>query len=71
MASSLVSLLRGGDVIMWRIKSCPRCGGDLFIDKDLNNWYEQCLQCSYWHELRDIAEIEELSARREKKPAPA
>jgi ribosomal protein S27AE len=38
----------------WRLKGCPRCGGDVFIDKDLDNWYEQCLQCSYRVELRRI-----------------
>jgi DNA-directed RNA polymerase subunit M/transcription elongation factor TFIIS len=42
----------------WRLKSCPRCGGDLFIEKDLdNNWYEQCLQCSYRVELQPVARL--------------
>jgi len=26
---------------------CPKCGGNLFLYKDLYGWYEQCLQCSY------------------------
>ena len=35
-------------MVMWKLKSCPRCGGDLLIDKDLiDGWYEQCLQCSF------------------------
>ncbi len=42
---------------MWKLKSCPRCSGDIFIAKDLDGWYEQCLQCSYRHELKDIAEF--------------
>ena len=43
----------------WKFKNCPRCHGDLFIDKDLDGWYEQCLQCSYRHELKDIAEFKQ------------
>ena len=30
---------------------CPRCGGKIIIDKDMHGWYEQCLQCSYSHDL--------------------
>jgi len=45
---------------MWKFKNCPRCQGDLFIDKDLDGWYEQCLQCSYRHELKDIVEFKKL-----------
>lgn len=44
-------------MVMWKFKNCPRCQGDVFIDKDLNGWYEQCLQCSYRRELRDITEF--------------
>jgi hypothetical protein len=43
----------------WRLKGCPRCGGDVYIDKDLDNWYEQCLQCSYRLELRRINTFKE------------
>jgi hypothetical protein len=29
---------------------CPRCGGNVFVYRDLHGWYEQCLQCSrIWH----------------------
>jgi len=41
----------------WRLKSCPRCGGDIFIDRDLDNWYEQCLQCSYRVDLKTLVPI--------------
>jgi hypothetical protein len=26
---------------------CPRCGGNLFLDRDWSGWYEECLQCSF------------------------
>lgn len=42
---------------MWKLRNCPRCQGDLFIDKDLDGWYEQCLQCGYRREMRAIAEV--------------
>lgn len=39
---------------LWRFKSCPRCLGDIFIDRDMDGWYEQCLQCSYRRELKSL-----------------
>ncbi len=42
-------------MVRWKLKSCPRCGGDFFIDRDLDGWYEQCLQCSYRVELRTLS----------------
>ncbi len=41
-------------MVRWRLKSCPRCGSDMFIDKDYDNWYEQCLMCSYRVDLQRI-----------------
>jgi ribosomal protein S27AE len=43
----------------WRIKACPKCGGDMFIDRDLDSWYEQCLQCSYRVELKTMNKVKE------------
>lgn len=43
----------------WKIKSCPRCGGDMFLDRDLDSWYEQCLQCSYRVELKPMGVVKE------------
>ena len=40
---------------MWRFKGCPKCHGDIFIEKDLEGWYEKCLQCGYMHDLVTIA----------------
>ena len=27
----------------WRLKGCPRCGGDVIVDRDES----QCLQCGF------------------------
>ena len=37
--------------VIWKLKSCPRCGGDLYIASDMDGWFSQCLQCSHWREL--------------------
>jgi hypothetical protein len=44
-------------MVKWRLRSCPRCCGDMFIDWDLDGWYEECLQCSYRCELRDLDKV--------------
>jgi Zn ribbon nucleic-acid-binding protein len=57
---------------MWKLKACPRCEGDVFIDKDKEHdiWYEQCLQCGYQRELRVVCEFE-AQPEREKEPVLA
>ena len=45
----------------WRLKACPKCHGDVHLDRDLDGWYEECLQCSYRRELKDIAEFDRNS----------
>ena len=41
-------------VVTWRLKDCPRCGGDTYIDKDMDGWYQQCLLCAYRRELKEL-----------------
>ena len=31
----------------WRLRGCPRCGGDIMIYDDYDGWHEACLQCGY------------------------
>ena len=42
------------NMLHWKLKSCSRCGGDLFIDRDMDGWFEQCLQCGYRKALREL-----------------
>ena len=46
-------------MVRWKLKSCPRCGGDMLIDMDLDRWYEQCLQCSYRTDLQPLKEFKD------------
>lgn len=41
---------------IWKPKSCPRCGGDIFLERD-NKWYEHCLQCGNTFELKSLPEF--------------
>lgn len=52
---------------MWKLKGCPRCGGDLYLDRGLDSWFAQCLQCGYERELIDIREFR---VRRERVKEP-
>jgi ssDNA-binding Zn-finger/Zn-ribbon topoisomerase 1 len=42
---------------------CPKCGGNLYLDRDFNGWYEQCLQCAY---IKDLAIVFQSRKRTEK-----
>ncbi|KKN30529.1 hypothetical protein LCGC14_0833140 [marine sediment metagenome] len=36
----------------WRLKHCSRCGGDTFVESDIDGcWYEHCLMCGYTRDL--------------------
>ncbi len=55
---------------MWRLKGCPKCSGDMFLEKDLDGWYERCLQCGYNRDMVTIVEVkQEPSTKRKKEPA--
>lgn len=37
-------------MVMWRMKDCPKCGGDIFLDIDGSVLLDHCLQCGYVHQ---------------------
>ena len=47
---------------MLKLKGCPKCSGDVQLDRDQYGWYEQCFQCGYLRDLPDIAEVEQQPA---------
>ena len=38
-------------------RKCPKCGGNIYLDKDYCGWYEQCLQCSHTCYLETVVEV--------------
>ena len=51
----------------WKFKSCPRCGGDLLIEKDiLYGWNETCFQCSFSRTLKEAVKTEKVLAKSDK-----
>jgi len=53
---------------MWGLKKYPRCGGDMFIDREIYGWYEKCLQCGHCGELRGLDESQQSLVRKDKRP---
>ena len=39
---------------VWKLKSCPRCNGDLFIQRETDGWYEECLLCGYQRDVSNV-----------------
>ena len=35
---------------------CPKCGVNLYIDRDFHGWYEECLQCAFMRDLTPVYE---------------
>jgi DNA-directed RNA polymerase subunit M/transcription elongation factor TFIIS len=44
----------GDSMVRWNLKSCPRCGSDMYIEKDFETIYKKCLMCSYQIELARV-----------------
>jgi len=49
-------------MVKWKFRSCSRCDGDIFIDRDLYGWFEQCIQCGYMRDLIDVVELGQQQA---------
>ena len=37
---------------MFYLKACPKCAGDLYLEKDLYRTYRKCFQCSRMFEVQ-------------------
>ena len=56
---------------MLRLKSCPRCKGNIRFDRDQYGWYEECIQCGYLRDLESIVLAREPNPKKEKEPCRA
>ncbi|MFC2003732.1 hypothetical protein ACFLV4_07335 [Chloroflexota bacterium] len=52
---------------MWKLKACPRCRGDVFLDWEQHVWYEHCLQCGYSRTLQSIVEFRKQKEEKDRK----
>ena len=51
---------------MFWLKCCPRCGGDLYDDRDQYGYYIACVQCGHY-----LTEAEEVLLKHAARPRPA
>ena len=56
-----VGMEREGE-LMLQLKSCPKCSGDLAVDRDIYGWFRQCIQCSYIQDISEAA-VKQIAAR--------
>jgi len=40
------------EMVMIKLKDCPRCGSHIFLDHDQYGWYLECLKCGYHHDVK-------------------
>ena len=59
------------DMPMQKLRRCPRCGGNMFLERDMDSLYEVCLQCSYQRELGIIAKFQGQPSEIQREPALA
>ena len=38
---------------MLNLKSCPRCQGDMYAERDVYGRFAHCLQCGHYMQVRD------------------
>ena len=43
---------------VWKFKSCPRCNGDLFVQHEIDGWYEECLSCGYQRDVSNLVMVD-------------
>ncbi len=55
-------------MVSWKLKSCPRCAGDLFILRETDGWYEECLSCGYRRDISNLVTTNALGQVKIKDP---
>jgi DNA-directed RNA polymerase subunit M/transcription elongation factor TFIIS len=56
---------------VWKLKCCPRCNGDLFIQRETDGWYEECLSCGYQRDVSNLVIINTVGQIKMKNPTEA
>jgi hypothetical protein len=47
-----------------KLKGCKRCGGDIFLERDIEGSYLYCLQCSAIYVKRPVLPYKQMRTRR-------
>jgi hypothetical protein len=50
---------------VWKLKSCPRCRGDIYLERDSDSYYEHCLQCGYLNLISTAADMERCALKQD------
>jgi len=50
--------------MVW-LKSCPRCSGDIFLERNIGESYMMCLQCGHVLTAAQESRLKETRARRQ------
>ena len=45
-------------------EGCPRCKGDVRVDRDEYGWYVECIMCGYMRDLASVVVTKQSSTRR-------
>ena len=53
----------------WKLKNCPRCSGDMFVERDVDGWIERCLLCGYSRDVSAAKRVVSTDSRAKKQPA--
>jgi len=49
--------------MLW-LGACPRCKGDVELDRDHYGWYRQCLQCGHLRDLQTVVQVKDKITRK-------
>ncbi len=45
------------------VARCPKCGGNVYLDRDHYGWHEECLQCGYSRDMQSMVDMREKAMR--------
>jgi ribosomal protein S27AE len=54
----LLDEYEGSKIMTHKQNICPRCGGNLFLERDEYEQYLYCLQCGFRTELEGVSRVD-------------
>lgn len=56
---------------IWQLKNCPRCTGDIFVQREIDGWYGECLKCGYRRDVTNLVTVNTVGQIKIKDPVEA